>query len=478
MLNARALMLDAIRTLVAADSALFLEWRNDDEAWAPDASAETSPVRTVRISRVPLLLHDGVILDREQAQQLFGSAFGVWFPTHASAAYICFAPVVSAHEKSSSALLFVWRDRSAAVTERLAELRPLFGALLEAGVRDAGSQPVASVARNLSGILTGLMKQLLSFSSQLLAEPSLFNVDDLLRKIEPLLADALVAPGSLVVEPDAIDARVLMDERQLALALMNLLATACECMGSGTVITVRSARITIATGATLEVEHADRWVAIALSDSAKRIPATVRDNLQESFVGIGTDRGRPGLGLETIAALVQQAGGTIRCTVSESTGCTFTLYLPEADTRPLASSQLVAAGEVRIASDYSELPILVVDDDAGPRRVVRRLLEREGHQVLTAESAAEGLTQLEIYDGGLSCVISDYLMPGKSGMELLVHIRTHWPQLPVVLVSGFTSDDVTGTALQELRAHFLPKPFTREELLNAIQTAKLVCREQ
>ena len=476
MFNARALMLDAIRTLVAADSAFFLEWRNDDEAWAPDASAETSPVRTVRISRVPLLLHDGVILDREQAHQLFGSAFAVWFSTHASAAYICFAPVVAAHEKSSSALLFIWRDRSAAVAERLAELRPLFGALLEAGVRDAVSQPVASVAHNFSGILTGLMKQLLSFSSQLVAEPSLFNVDDLLRKIEPLLADALVAPGSLVVKPDAIDALVLMDERQLALALMSLLATACERMGSGTVITVRSARITIANRATSEVGHADRWVAIALSDTDERIPATVRNNLRESFVGIGTEPGRQGLGLEIIAALVEQAGGTIRSTASESTGCTFTLYLPEADTRTLASSQPIAA--VFSASDNSELPILVVDDDAGPRRVVRRLLEREGHRVLTAESAAEGLVQLEIYDGGLSCVISDYLMPGKSGMELLVHIRTHWPQLPVVLVSGFTSEDVTGTALRELRAHFLPKPFTREELLNAIQIAKLVCREQ
>ena len=55
-----------------------------------------------------------------------------------------------------------------------------------------------------------------------------------------------------------------------------------------------------------------------------------------------------------------------------------------------------------------------------------------------------------------------------SGMELLARIRTLWPDLPVVLVSGFTSDDVTGIALRDLRAHFLPKPFTRDELLNAM----------
>ena len=64
-----------------------------------------------------------------------------------------------------------------------------------------------------------------------------------------------------------------------------------------------------------------------------------------------------------------------------------------------------------------------------------------------------------------------------SGMELLTRIRSQWPALPVVLVSGFTSDDVTGIALRDLRAHFLPKPFTRDELLNAIRTSKTVCRE-
>jgi len=56
-------------------------------------------------------------------------------------------------------------------------------------------------------------------------------------------------------------------------------------------------------------------------------------------------------------------------------------------------------------------------------------------------------------------------------MELLIRIRRTWPDLPVVLVSGFTSDEVTGTALRDQRAHFLPKPFTRDELLHAISAA-------
>lgn len=651
-------MLEAIRNLVGADGAMLLSWRNDYVASVLDASPATRHGRTIRISRAQLVPQDGLLLDAEQLQRLLESAFASWFAMPIRAACVCFAPLVAGHEQSSSALLFAWHDRSAAVAEQLIELRPLFGALLESALlqrraksairrldvimrsapqgivfvddehgdaevndeaarllgvatgvvssaqltdamralhsrlvqrdeveseyarlltfpdvslRDwiwefadsanttfrVASIPVveaagrgrlwtfedvsiarrlnrqlarqhereqllqrqrleavtelaADVAHDFSNILTviggsvevmreprtpgdgdaevavirqaarrgqGLIRQLLSVSGQLLAQPSLLNVDELLRKIEPLLADALVAPGSLVIQPDAIDARVLMDERQLELALVNLVATAGEAMPPGSVITVQSARVTVANGAPSDLGHAGRWVAIALSDRAERIPATVDENLRESFAGVRADGARPGFGLETIAAMVEQAGGTIRHTANTSTGSAYILYLPEADTRPPVPGKHTPARGVRIASDISELPILVVDDDAGPRRVVRRLLEREGHQVITAESASEALSQLESHEGRVSGVISDYLMPGMSGMELLARIRTQWPELPVVLVSGFTSDDVTGIALRDLRAHFLPKPFTRDELLNAIRTSKTVCRE-
>lgn len=326
----------------------------------------------------------------------------------------------------------------------------------------------------------GLIKQLLSFSGQVLAQPTMLDVDGLLRKIEPLLADALEASWSLSIRPDAIDARVLIDERQLTLALVNLLSTASETVSNGGVITVRSARVSSATGAPSDGQQPIRWVAIALSDVDAPIPSTVRENLQESFAGLRTDSGRAGFGLETIAAMVEQAGGTIRYTAATSTAAgprwTYTLYLREADTRPSYQRQPTPARGVPISSDITELPILVVDDDAGPRRVVRRLLEREGHAVLTAESAAEALRLLETHNGQFLGVISDYLMPGMSGMELLTQIRAQWPDLPVVLVSGFTSDNVTGSALRDLRAHFLAKPFTRDELLTAVRTARAVAR--
>jgi CheY-like chemotaxis protein len=104
---------------------------------------------------------------------------------------------------------------------------------------------------------------------------------------------------------------------------------------------------------------------------------------------------------------------------------------------------------------------------------MRRLLEREGYHILAAESGNDAWRQLTARGGQLSCVVTDYLMPGMSGMELLARVRRSWPELPVVLVSGFTSEEVTGTALRDLRSHFLPKPFTRDELLQAIATATL-----
>lgn len=662
-------MLDAIRALVAADGALLVSWRNDDDALVLGASPVTTTGRTIRVSRSALLAHDGAILDAELPQRLLANAIRVWLSMPIGAASVCFASTDDGHQASNTALLFFWHDRSAARTERLADLRPIVQSLLESTVAqrnasravrrldvimraapqgivfvddehgdadvndeaarllgvatgvvgaaqlkdamralldrlvqrdkveseytrlltfpdvtvrdwiwefadsanttlrvasipvvesagrgrlwtfedvtperqlrrqlerqhereqqlqrqrlEAVTQLAAGVAHDFSNILTviggsvemmheprtpadgdgevavirqaarrghGLIRQLLSFSGQLLAQPSMLDVDELLRKIEPLLSDALEARWSLSIQPDAIGARVLIDERQLALAVVNLLATACEANADGGVITVRSARVVSVNGGGVDVQHHNQWVAIALSDHDARIPTTVRENLHESFAGLRSDTGRAGFGLETIAAMVEQAGGTIRYALGsalagldgtprgDAVARTYTLYLPEADTRPSAQRQQTPARGVLIPSDVSELPILVVDDDAGPRRVVRRLLEREGHQVLTAESAAEALRQLESRDGQLFGVISDYLMPGMSGMELLTRIRVQWPELPVVLVSGFTSDDVTGSALRDLRAHFLPKPFTRDELLSAVRTARAVSR--
>ena len=517
-------MLDSIRTFVGADGALLLSWRDDELASVVGASPELSGERSVRLGRAALVSHDGAILDADQARELLRGVSALAVATPIGAAWVYFAPLPDGSKVSSTALILLWLDGSAVPAERLRALRPLIDLLLESDAvqrsalraaqrLDAVTQLAAGVAHDFSNILTvisggaemmdeprsprerenevavirqaarrghRLVRQLLSFSGHALAQRGLLAVDELLRKVEPLLIDVLEEGWSLSLQPDAIDARVLIDEKQLTLVLANLLATACESMTEGGVITVRSARVAMASGLASGGQESNQWVAIALSNEDARIPAMVYENLHEPFASLSVDSGRLGFGLETIAAIIEQAGGTIRYSVTTSaakpTGHTYILYIPDADLRPSAQRQHTPARGVLIAPAIADLPMLVVDDDAGPRRVVRRLLEREGYEVIAAESALEALGELESREGQFFGVVSDYLMPGMSGMELLTQIRRRWPDLPVVLVSGFTSDDVTGGALRDLRAHFLPKPFTRDELLNAVRKARAVSR--
>ncbi len=318
----------------------------------------------------------------------------------------------------------------------------------------------------------GLIRQLRAFSGQAVSQPDILLVDAVLQAMAATLEGALDVPWTLTMSVDAAGALIVMNERQFALTLLHLVERMRDEMPEGGTIALRSARVVLPNGTTTDASG-DAYVVISLGsdrDLADRLVPEVRNDGSEQF-GHGADEA--GLGHATIAAIVDQAGGHIRTAVTGTGRRIFALFLPESDSRTIVRADRTPARGTPATVQKHELPLLVVDDDAGPRRVVRRLLEREGYHILAADSGTEALRQLSARGGQLSGVITDYLMPGMSGMELLVRVRRLWPDLPVVLVSGFTSEEVTGSALHDLRAHFLPKPFTRDELLQAISAASM-----
>jgi CheY-like chemotaxis protein/signal transduction histidine kinase len=341
--------------------------------------------------------------------------------------------------------------------------------------RDAESDLTA--IRQATQRANGLIRQLRAFSGQSVSQPDILLVDAVLHAMTPTLMAAVDAPWTLAMEPDAAGALIVMNERQFALALLNLMERLRNGMPHGGSMVLRSTRVVLPNGTDAETSG-DAYVVISLGgdrDAADRLVLDGRADGSEQF-GRGADEA--GLGHATISAIVDQAGGHIRTTETGDGRRLFALFLPESDSRPILKVERTPARGTPITAQKHELPLLVVDDDAGPRRVVRRLLEREGYHILAADSASDALRQLSARGGHLAAVVTDYLMPGMSGLELLVRIRRTWPDLPVVLISGFTSEEVTGSALHDLRAHFLPKPFTRDELLQAIRTASLAVAAQ
>lgn len=114
--------------------------------------------------------------------------------------------------------------------------------------------------------------------------------------------------------------------------------------------------------------------------------------------------------------------------------------------------------------------LLVVDDDAAVLRVACRVLERAGYAVLPASGSRDALDRAHEAHDSLDLLVTDVVMPGASGRELAEAIRRKNPKLPVLYMSAFTEDEAIVEGVREDDVHFLPKPFTPRELVDAVES--------
>ncbi len=118
------------------------------------------------------------------------------------------------------------------------------------------------------------------------------------------------------------------------------------------------------------------------------------------------------------------------------------------------------------------MTVLVVEDDPAVRRAARLVLERAGYVVLLAENGEEGAVMLAELADQVGLVVSDVVMPQVGGLELYEHVRRQRPDLPFVLTSGYSMDNVRVRVADDPYARFLPKPWTPDELLQAVDAVR------
>jgi CheY-like chemotaxis protein len=196
--------------------------------------------------------------------------------------------------------------------------------------------------------------------------------------------------------------------------------------------------------------------------------AEVREKAFEPFFTT-KPRGRgSGLGLSTAFGIVRQAGGHLVVAESGGDGTAIHVYLPIAG--EVRASGGAPAPPTAMRPPLSTERVLVVDDEAEVRDVVRRLLQRMGHDVAVAPDGAEALDALRA--GGFTLLVTDLLMPAMSGTELAKRARALDPNLRVIYISGFTDEQVGLGGTAGPRERFLAKPFTAAELAEAIEESR------
>jgi two-component system, cell cycle sensor histidine kinase and response regulator CckA len=191
----------------------------------------------------------------------------------------------------------------------------------------------------------------------------------------------------------------------------------------------------------------------------------VQSHLFEPFyttkeIGKGT-----GLGLSTVYAIVQQCGGAIAVDSALGEGTTFTIYLP----RAVADESVGSAEALAAGSNGGRETILVVDDEESVRTAVRRILQKSGYRVIVAGSGPEALEQLAAHGPQVALMLTDMVMPGMGGRELVERVATAFPATRIVCMSGYTDDATLRLGRLAGEHAFVAKPFTVTELTAAIR---------
>lgn len=316
--------------------------------------------------------------------------------------------------------------------------------------------------------LTG---QLLAFSRRQVLQPR--PVD--LQRMLPALADMLrrtldrrIVIG-VAIEPGCPPCKA--DPGQLESALLNIAINARDAMPEGGTLRFAARRVAHLPAGVLDSAppEAAAFVAISLADSGSGMSEAVKARAFEPFFTT-KDAGRgTGLGLSTVYGFARQSQGGVTLHSAPGAGTTVTLYIPAVDAPAAArapagrSAHGVPAG----------LQVMVVEDEPAVQRVVEAFLQAWGCQVLLFPSAEAALPALAQPAQRVDLLLSDVVLgPGLRGTTLAGHARRLRPALPVLLMSGYSSELLAGEAVGGPGApELLRKPFSKAELAQAIARA-------
>ena len=306
-----------------------------------------------------------------------------------------------------------------------------------------------------------LTRQLLAFSRKEVVEPKLLDLNAIVADIRMLL-DRLIGEDVRIVlgTGDAL-APVLCDQGQVEQIIVNLAVNARDAMPSGGTLTIETANVTLDEDAanTHAGLKAGRYVALTVTDTGTGMSPEVQARLFEPFfttkgIGKGT-----GLGLATIHGIVSRCGGSLNVRSEVGQGTSFTVYFLPAD----AAGRVVAAPAPVVRARAGAQTVLVVEDEEGLRRLTRRLLVRQGYTVLVAANADEASVVFE-ENPSIDLLLTDVVMPGASGPELVTRLVERRPTLKVLYMSGYTDDAIVHHGVLDPGIAFLHKPFTSESL--------------
>jgi CheY-like chemotaxis protein len=215
---------------------------------------------------------------------------------------------------------------------------------------------------------------------------------------------------------------------------------------------------------------AGRHAVLSVRDTGVGMDAEQQAHIFEPFFttkapGVGT-----GLGLAMVDTIVRRAGGRIAVSSGVGAGTMFTISLP-AGSAQAGARTLLPVESVDAGGAMPRGAVLLVDDEAAVRNVARKILARAGFTVHACASGAEALAAVAAPHAHFDVVVTDMMMPGMTGRELIGHLAASHPALPVIVITGFTADADARAPLPSQVQRIIDKPFDAADLIGAVRRA-------
>jgi PAS domain S-box-containing protein len=338
--------------------------------------------------------------------------------------------------------------------------------------QDVGANPSALTSlteiSKASQRAKSLVKQILAFSR--MAEPrpqAVMRLGPVVAEVVAMLRATIPAGIELVCREAPDTPNIYGDSNQIHQVLVNLCTNSWHALGSPPRgrIEIGMEQVDVETGATSP--HVNlrpgRYACLTVSDDGEGMDAATLERIFEPFYTTKAPGQGTGLGLAVVHGIVRNHQGVISVRSQPGIGTTVSIYLPAVE----ATAETPSVAPVQLARGRGQR-LLYVDDEEGLVLLATRLFERLNYRVTGCLSASEALSKLEKELEPFDLVVTDYNMPGLSGLELAKRVRALRPALPVVLASGYLTEDLKMQAAAAGVAHLVYKPNTVEELCEAV----------
>jgi two-component system cell cycle sensor histidine kinase/response regulator CckA len=303
-----------------------------------------------------------------------------------------------------------------------------------------------------------LTHQLLAFGRRQTLQPRVLDLNAIVRGLEKMLRRVLSENVDLTIHTAPGLGFIKADPVQMEQVLLNLVVNARDAMPKGGHLTISTAaqRIESDSGRDETFIRAGDYVTLSVADTGIGMDAATRERIFEPFfttkeVGKGT-----GLGLATVYGIVKQSNGHIGVDSEPGRGTTFYVSLPRVENEGLAARKAMAETHKRGTGT-----VLLAEDEPLLRELGETILTQAGYKVLTAPNSDALKTLLSEYSGTIDLLLTDVIMPGISGPELVRLVRQSRPKIRVLYMSGYADDEIEDL---DRDAGFLQKPFTPSEL--------------